>query len=103
MNILKIQLRPFWQEIPMDHLRSRRSHRSILRKQLAYLEEIFFTATLTSHLLKITKRQISRSGEVKPMIPISLSQELVPGAGEASAVFQDITLQRQFSLADSLH
>jgi len=42
-----------------------------------------FTATLTSHLLKITKRQISRSGEVKPMIPISLSQELVPGAGEA--------------------
>jgi hypothetical protein len=74
-----------------------------LKKQSDYLAEIFSTAISISHLSKMTKHQSTHSGVAKPMTHISLSLEQVLGAGEASAVFQVITLQRQFSLADSLH
>jgi hypothetical protein len=74
-----------------------------LKQRSDCLAETFFIAILISHLLKITKRQRSRNGAAKPMIPTSLSLEQALGAGEASAVLQVITLQRQFSLADSLH
>jgi hypothetical protein len=67
------------------------------------LAETFFIVILIFHLLKIMQRLRSHNGAAKPMIPTSLSPELALGVGEASAVLQVITLQRQFSLADSLH
>jgi hypothetical protein len=75
----------------------------ILKQRSDCLAETFFIVILISHLSKMMKRRRSRNGAAKPMIPTSFSPEQVLGAGEESAVLQVITLQRQFSLADSLH
>jgi hypothetical protein len=74
-----------------------------LKQQLACLAGTFFTAILISHLLKMMRQQKPHSGVAKLMTHTSLSPERVHVVGEASAVLQVITLQRQFSLADSLH
>jgi hypothetical protein len=74
-----------------------------LKQQSGCREETYFIAILISRLLKMTKLQIAHNGAARPMIHTSLSLERGLDAGEASAVLQDITLQRQFSLVDSLH